>query len=175
MVREFADKDVNDALDIRAMLEGMAARRIAQKGASKGFLQKMRHLLEAGDAVLGLRRNDDFDTAQYAEMNVEFHRLLIVEADSAMITDEVERMNRVPFVHPHAAVVITGAGRDVMFTQYMYAHLQHHSVVDALEAGDGTRADAIMREHVNPSRAVRKVPLPDSSSVHPVHALRARL
>jgi DNA-binding GntR family transcriptional regulator len=32
----------------------------------------------------------------------------------------------------------------------VYAHRQHHYIVDALERGEGARVEALMREHVNP-------------------------
>ncbi|MCY1549906.1 hypothetical protein D9M68_861100 [compost metagenome] len=35
------------------------------------------------------------------------------------------------------------------FRRFNFAHMQHHTVVDALLSGQGARAELIMREHAN--------------------------
>src|SRR5512139_3856426 len=40
VVRAFTAADIIDAIDVRAALEGMAARRVAEKGASKAFIRE---------------------------------------------------------------------------------------------------------------------------------------
>jgi DNA-binding GntR family transcriptional regulator len=36
-----------------------------------------------------------------------------------------------------------------MYDMLSYAHRQHHAIVEALEQGQGARAEALMREHAN--------------------------
>ena len=55
VVRAFTAADVLDAIDIRACLEGLAARRVAERGASRAFLRELRDCLADGEAVLGKR------------------------------------------------------------------------------------------------------------------------
>ncbi len=175
VVREFAESDVDDALDIRGLLEGFAARRVAQKGASKNLLQKLRGLLEVGDEILKIKHSASLDTAEYADMNAEFHGLVVEESDSPLLSDAISRNNRVPFVHPHAAIVISGEGLTHMYALLNYAHMQHHSIVNALELGDGARAEALMREHVNPARQVKDMTHKTRSVQRVAHAVRGRL
>lgn len=148
MVRAFTAADVLDAVDVRAALEGLAARRVAERGASKAFLRGLRDCLEDGDAILSKRRVEADDEASYADMNQRFHALVLAEADSAILADAIERNNRVPFAGPQALAFDRG-NLDRMYDQLSYAHHQHRSLVEAFEKGEGARAEALMREHAH--------------------------
>src|SRR5258708_29019399 len=58
VVRTFTAADIIDAIDLRAVLEGLAVRRVAEQGASKALLRELRACLEDGDAILAKRRVD---------------------------------------------------------------------------------------------------------------------
>jgi GntR family transcriptional regulator of vanillate catabolism len=59
VVRAFTWAEVGEALELRGVLEGLAARRVAQQGASKAFLREMRTCLDEGDRILRKRRVED--------------------------------------------------------------------------------------------------------------------
>ena len=148
VVRAFTDDDVLDAIDVRAALEGLAARRVAERGASKALLRALRDCLEDGDAILDKRHVEESDEARYADMNQRFHALILTEAASPILADAVERNNRVPFAGPQALAFDRGQ-LDRMYDQLRYAHHQHHSLVEAFERGQGARAESLMREHAH--------------------------
>src|SRR5512139_1964375 len=52
VVRAFTAADIVDAIDLRAIIEGLAARRVAERGASKALIRDLRACLEDGDAIL---------------------------------------------------------------------------------------------------------------------------
>src|SRR4029077_20450425 len=54
--RGFSPQDVLDAIETRGLLEGLAARRIAERGATPELVSSLRQCLSEGDAVLGKRR-----------------------------------------------------------------------------------------------------------------------
>src|SRR6201992_2000147 len=56
VVRAFTAADITDAIDLRGALEGLAIRRVTERGASKSLLGELQICLEAGDAILGKRR-----------------------------------------------------------------------------------------------------------------------
>jgi GntR family transcriptional regulator of vanillate catabolism len=149
VVRGFSTADIFDALDIRGVLEGLAARRVAEHGISRSLVQALRQTLADGDSIFSKGQLEESDEARYAEMNGRFHELIVVEARSAMIEQNLARNARIPFVAPQA-LAFDNTGLDHMFPRLMYAHRQHHYVVDALESGEGARAEALMREHINP-------------------------
>jgi GntR family transcriptional regulator of vanillate catabolism len=148
VVRAFTAADIDDAIDIRGVLEGLAARRVAEKGVTKAFLRDLRACLEDGDAIMRKRRIEESDEALYAEMNARFHTLILKEAESAILSEALERNSRVPFAGPQA-LAFDKANLELMYDALHYAHLQHHSIVEALEHGQSGRAEALMREHAN--------------------------
>src|SRR5205807_457853 len=52
VVRGFSTADVLDAIDLRGVLEGLAARRVAERGVSRTLLQALRVCLAEGDQIL---------------------------------------------------------------------------------------------------------------------------
>jgi len=148
VVRSFTAADVLDAIEVRSALEGVAARRVAEHGASKSFLRALRDCLEDGDGILNGRSVQEQDEARYAEMNQQFHALILNEAGSPILTEAIGRNNRVPFAGPQALAFDRG-NLELMYDQLRYAHHQHHRLVEAIEAGHGARAEALMREHAH--------------------------
>src|SRR5690348_15903994 len=61
VVRAFTAADIVDAIDLRAIIEGLAARRVAEHGASKTFLRELRECLEDGDAIFRKRHIEESD------------------------------------------------------------------------------------------------------------------
>jgi GntR family transcriptional regulator, vanillate catabolism transcriptional regulator len=146
VVRSFTGADIGDAIDVRAVLEGLAARRIAERGASKTFLRELRVCLEDGDAVFRKRRLEESDEGAYAQVNTRFHALILAESGSAILAESLERVGRIPFAGPQA-LAFDRARLEDMYDMLHYAHRQHHGIVDALERGESARAEALMREH----------------------------
>jgi GntR family transcriptional regulator of vanillate catabolism len=67
-------------------------------------------------------------------------------AGSTTITREIERVVRLPFASPSGFVVVQAnspRARDMLIV----AQDQHRQVLEAIAAGEGGRAEAIMREH----------------------------
>src|SRR5262249_43902956 len=66
VVRSFSPQDVLDAIETRGVLEGLAARRIAERGADAAFLEKLRNCLAEGDVIVAKRRFESADEARYS-------------------------------------------------------------------------------------------------------------
>jgi len=148
VVRLFTASDIVDAIDLRAVLEGLAARRVAERGASKAVLRELKACLEDGDALLAKRRVEVADEGLYAEMNDRFHHAIVQAADSALLIETLARNSRIPFAGPQA-VAFDKSNLEQMYDLLHYAHRQHHAIVEALEHGQSARAEALMREHAN--------------------------
>ena len=149
VVRGFSSTDILDAIDLRGVLEGLAARRVAEQGVSRNVLEALRECLAEGDEILAEGHVADKAEALYVDMNVRFHQLIVLECRSPIIQQALERNARIPFAGPQAiAVDKTSLAR--MYGTLAYAHRQHHYIVSALERGEGARVEALMREHTNP-------------------------
>jgi GntR family transcriptional regulator of vanillate catabolism len=151
VVRAFTARDVLDAIDIRGVLEGVAARRVAELGATKPFLRKLRACLHDLDVLLSKHRIDESDEASYAEMNGRFHHLILEEAGSQMLSEALQRNSRVPFAGPQA-IAFDRTNPERNYAVLQYAHRQHHVIVDAIERGESGRVEALMREHANSAK-----------------------
>lgn len=145
-VRTFSERDVNDAIELRGTIEGLAARLAAERGASAGVLAEASDCLAGIDAVLARPALDDEAFHRYVALNERFHELLCEMAGSDTLQREIERVVRLPFASPSGFVVVQAnspRARDMLIV----AQDQHRQVLEAIAAGEGARAEAIMREH----------------------------
>jgi GntR family transcriptional regulator of vanillate catabolism len=145
-VRTFSERDVGDAIELRGTLEGLAARLAAERGVTPELLAQAHACLDAIDEVLGRRALDDASFGRYVELNERFHLLLADMAASPVLTRELERVVRLPFASPSGFVVVqanSARARDML----VVAQDQHRQVLEAIEHREGTRAEALMREH----------------------------
>jgi len=135
----------------------LAARRVAERGASRALCTALRVCLTDGDRIFSKGHIEASDEALYADMNGRFHDLIVREARSPMIEQTLERNARIPFVGPHA-LAFDNTSLDRMYDMLLYAHRQHHYIVEALERGEGARVEALMREHANPVKDSLNLP-----------------
>lgn len=145
-VRTFSERDVSDAIELRGTIEGLAARLAAERGAPAAVLEQARECLAQIDAVLSQPFLDDEAFTRYVTLNQGLHNVLSDMAGSEVIAREIERVVRLPFASPSAFVVLQAnspQARDMLIV----AQDQHHQVLQAIERREGSRAEAIMREH----------------------------
>jgi GntR family transcriptional regulator, vanillate catabolism transcriptional regulator len=148
VVRTFTRADILDAIDVRGVLEGFAARRIAERGAAPEFLARLRECLEEGTRIFAKGHLVESDEAAYGAMNARFHALIVEAAASAVTAVAIDRIASIPFAAA-AAIAFDAADLKSMFDALWIAHQQHYAIYDALEAGQATRVEFLMREHVN--------------------------
>ena len=151
MVKSFTERDILDSIELRGVLEGLALRRVTERGAPKSLLRELRACLEDGDAILNKRHVEENDEGLYAEMNERFHRLILTEAGSPLLSETLARNSRIPFAGPQALAFDKG-NLEQMYDMLRFAHRQHYAIVEALERGQSARAEALMREHARLAR-----------------------
>lgn len=157
VVRSFSPEDVVDAIETRGLLEGLAARRIAERGASPELIRSLEECLAQGDALLAKRRFESADEERYSEMNGRFHALIVEAAASRILADTLARNDHVPFASARA--VAFSRDLEQLLPVLHYAHRQHHAIVQALEKGESARVEALMREHATPVKEVLNLKL----------------
>lgn len=157
VVKEISTADILDAIDLRGVIEGLAARKVAERGASRALCSALRQCLADGDRIFSKGHIQESDEAVYADMNARFHDLIVREAHSPMIEQTLERNARIPFVGPQA-FAFDKTSLDRMYDLLFYAHHQHHYIVEAMERGEGARVEALMREHANPVKESLNLP-----------------
>jgi GntR family transcriptional regulator of vanillate catabolism len=151
VVADFGEGEIFDALDLRSLLEGWAARTLAERGVAPALLAELEACLAQGDALFEKRHLEREDERQYGLMNERFHQLMIEACDSPLLSMFIERLNHVPFVAP-AVIVFDQIGLRKAFDMLHRAHGFHHAIVDAIKRRDGARAEFLFREHANHQR-----------------------
>jgi len=150
-VRSFTTADVVDAIELRGVLEGTAARLAAERGVRADRLEDIRGIVARLDACFGTGTGagagaGEVDFEAYAERNALFHAALAGLAGSEIIRRELERTVRLPFASPSAFVPDT-ADIARFRRSLQAAQEQHRAIVAAIAAREGSRAEALAREH----------------------------
>ena len=145
-VRNFSERDVSEAIELRGTLEGLLARLAAERGAAEAVIGEARACLQQIDEVLSQFALDDDAFQRYVNLNQKFHNLLGEMAGSDVIVRELERIVKLPFASPSAFVLLQANSphsRDML----LIAQYQHRQVLEAIELREGSRAESLMREH----------------------------
>ncbi|QBH04881.1 GntR family transcriptional regulator [Xanthomonas oryzae] len=150
-VRRFSQRESLDALTVRALMEGMAARTVAEEGASEELLTTLHACLGEGDRILASRNLCADDEQAYGAMNARFHHAIVEAANKPILTETVERCMLVPFVSP-INVVFGQRSATQTYDDLYYGHRQHRAIVSAIEHRDAARAELLFREHANTQR-----------------------
>jgi GntR family transcriptional regulator of vanillate catabolism len=146
-VRSFDVADVRDAIELRGLFEGIAARRAAEIGADADRLALCDGIADRIDAALGRdARSVDFDL--YASLNDAFHRALVDLCESDVIRHEYERITRLPMAGPSCFLQAQAEMTEVR-TSLFVAQAQHRALIDAIRNRGGARAEALAREHAH--------------------------
>jgi len=145
-IKAFSERDVYDAIELRGTLEGLAARIAAERGVAVALLKEMKDVLRQIDEIAALPSVSVDHFSDYVGLNGRFHALLIEAADSRVLARQIERALNLPFASPSGFVMVQAKLPDALKTM-MIAQDHHHCVVRAIEDGEGTRAEALMREH----------------------------
>ncbi len=148
-VVSFSMADIVDAIEMRGVIEGTAARLAAERGADPKLLVRTRDALAALDEAVGGPGELDFDS--YVHHNAHFHALIGSLAGSAVVMREVERASRLPLASPSAFL----QGQELIpdfRASLRLGQAQHWAIFEAIENREGARAEAMMREHARLAR-----------------------
>jgi GntR family transcriptional regulator of vanillate catabolism len=149
-VRAFSEGEIIDAIDLRGVLEGTAARFAAERGVSPARMAGLRSLLAELDAVVA-QPPAKMNFQAYVECNAEFHEQIASLAGSEVIRREIERVTRLPFAGP-SAFLNTQTDIPEFRTSLVIGQAHHRAIVDAIEMREGARAEALSREHARLAR-----------------------
>ncbi len=166
LVRSFSFKDIIDAIEVRGLIEGMAARLVAEAGPSDATLARLDACVAEGEDILSTGTLDAQGDARWAAMNGRFHGLIIGACGNKALIEALTRNDKLPFA---AAGALAGAEliepdlreqrRDVL----RHAQVQHVAIAESLRGRKSARAEALMREHAlqaarNIELARRRIP-----------------
>jgi GntR family transcriptional regulator, vanillate catabolism transcriptional regulator len=145
-VKAFSERDIYDAIEIRGVLEGLAARLAAERGVTQSAVAEIKDCLCEIDAFIDRSRVTVESFSDYVGLNARFHALLLALAESPVLERQLKRAMNLPFASPSAFVLVQAELREAHAIMTV-AQDHHRCVVRAIEMREGARAEAIMREH----------------------------
>jgi GntR family transcriptional regulator, vanillate catabolism transcriptional regulator len=146
VVRAFSADDVRCAVEVRGALEGLAARRLCERGLDAATRALFEQCLADGDALLtrGPLQADDIEC--WSAVNARFHAALVAGAGSRVVADAIARNDHLPFASADS-ITFEAEQLGAETRKLQVAQMQHQLIVDALLAGEGARVEALVREH----------------------------
>ena len=149
-VRGFAREEVLDAIELRGVLEGTAARLAAERGVPPARMRAIKELVRALEETVR-DRPVDMEFERYVDLNAAFHEALAGLSGSDTIRREIERVTRLPFASP-SAFLDKQADVPAFRQSLLVGQAQHKAIVNAIELREGGRAEALAREHARLAR-----------------------
>lgn len=146
-VREISEKLINDALEVRGILEGLAAKTVAEQGLTEEQKKTLQNcIVETEKLFDGKTEFGDHELERYHHFNVIFHDTIIQGAQNVALIQALAKNNQLPMA---SAQAITYDQTQALseYRRLHYAHLQHCSIYDALMHRQAGRAETLMREH----------------------------
>ena len=138
VVRVHTPDDLDDLYDLRALLEGHAARRAGAK-ITRPEVLLLQESCERFDAL-----GPGEDLRELVQENLFFHSTILDVAGSARLAGMVRRVIQLPLVYK--SYIWYSPDQKRISSHY------HRQIVKALDAGDGERAELVMKEHVFEAR-----------------------
>jgi GntR family transcriptional regulator of vanillate catabolism len=163
-VRGYTPAEALDAIELRGVLEGTAARLAAERLGDSSEVVYVRRLGEQMDSLEQLTL-DSF--GHYMDLNEAFHAAIVDLAKSVMLKRALEHAVSLPFASPSAMVFPTSGLAHADETLAL-AKQHHRAVVDAIQARQGTRAEHVAREHAFIGRHVLAMALSDTDAMRKV-------
>jgi GntR family transcriptional regulator of vanillate catabolism len=149
-----------DAYDIRAALEGVAARFAAERGLRPEETALIERSLAAGDKLLERGSFAAGDLTIYRGINGDFHDTLLAAARNRMLGEMIRICHHVPM----------SSSRNIVAFEYRDVrrrHDDHHRIHEAIIAREPWRAEMLMREHVSSIKASLIRALAERNADHP--------
>jgi GntR family transcriptional regulator of vanillate catabolism len=143
-VRAFTQADMRDAVELRGVLEGTAARFAAERGATRREIRSLRSINAQIEPLLARADYESFEA--YMDLNERFHARMLEIARSPLLERALEGILSLPFGGVNA-MVLTEAELPESRQILVIAHRHHQGLIEAIEGRQGARAEALAREH----------------------------
>ena len=147
-VRQFSFRDVVNAIEVRGVLEGLAAQAAARRGLSPEAFARLEECIEIGRALAGKSAMTAGDEEVFANMNLTFHDTVIDAACNRSLKHALAFNDRLPFAAAGAvAINVSADAREAQMALLVSAQRDHVMIHHALRQRQGARAGALVREH----------------------------
>ncbi len=134
VVREHSAQEIQDIYEVRAALEGYAARLAAERASA----EMMNEIVRVHESYV--QALDSATRGHLIEHNDEFHNAVIQASGNKRLAEQIQRNSAFYFVHR--------IGGFLSDDEVRVSIAGHQELVDALVARDSDRAEAVARKRV---------------------------
>ncbi|MCI1007366.1 GntR family transcriptional regulator [Herbaspirillum sp. C7C8] len=145
LTRQFSSSDISDTVDLRGTIQGWAARLAAERGISSTGRLQLESAVRDIDNLL-LEEISDDTLKRFAQLNEQLHKLLVNVTESEVVKREAGRVQMLPFSET-SAFFNRNLSLDWRHRLAQMCQIQHHAILEAVFSREGTRAEALLREH----------------------------
>ena len=161
IVRRFTLDDVWDGIEVRGVLEGAAARLAAERLRNEADVDLLRTIQRDMDA---LREPTPETFPAYLDLNDRFHVEVLRLARSEMVRQALDRLLSIPLASRSALVSLQNRFPEASAI-FIVGRDQHVRIIEAISRRQGTRAEAIAREHAQITRRALEFALAHSDAL----------
>jgi GntR family transcriptional regulator of vanillate catabolism len=147
LVRTTPDQ-IEHTYEVRAALEGLACRLMAQNVPSTQTIDELHVELAVGDAVIS-GYGAGYEDSMWTGMNERFHSCIVNGAGNTALAHALKQATGSPFAGFSSTVILP---KDEELDLLKIAQDMHRRVVTAIERGEALRAEALMQEHIFTAR-----------------------
>lgn len=161
-VREISVRDVLDALDVRAVLEGRGCGLSVDYGWSPEQLAALRELVAAGRGIVDAGVWSEEIEGRWYTLNRSIHQRITLASRNAALRNAIRMTLIYPLfgdiarLSPTVAEFVPPGQRAIPPTppdHIVDSQVDHERILDAIESGNAVDAQALMMEHVLKSKS----------------------
>jgi GntR family transcriptional regulator of vanillate catabolism len=154
-VREFTIEEYENALAVRATIDGMAARLAAENGLTDALNATIDEVIGACERLLDKPRFESGDLQTFAKWNAHFHEAVARASNNVSLERLLDREMPLRF---RAARLVFPFDPDRSRSLVQRSHEDHVNILEAIRGGESMRAEHLMREHVEmPHRLAKRM------------------
>lgn len=151
VVQHFTAADIYEAIELRGLLEGMAARLAAERWEDPEEAARLQAINQELVLLVRRRKLTLEYLEQYMDLNAKFHAEILRLSQCKMLHRAMEHVCSLPFASPSAFVSRQYTAPE-SWELFHIAIDQHVGIVDAIENREAARAETLSREHARVAR-----------------------
>lgn len=169
-VKRFSITEIADAIEVRGELEAMAVRKAAERGLDPDAERELCAMIARFEAMLADGITTDAQRDEWVGLNSAFHARLIDAAGNWALGMAIAQISRLPLVSS-SAIIFDRKNLERGHRQLAQTHADHIEILSAVQARQGHRAEAWMREHAFMNARNKRVNLADPETLDLARAL----
>lgn len=153
-VRQFSEDSLKDVMQVRGALEALAVQLLAEQGTTNEVMHKLEsNIKESRKILLDTDQSHDLKKKfiQWSLFNKEFHTIIISACNNTTLELAYSQyIHKIPLTSP-GTLAHSDANPEQELAFILRAQQDHEDIVYAIKHKQSSRAQALMKEHIERS------------------------